>query len=94
MKKLLKSTKTKIILILILPICMLIGLFVFANSQDSKAEYPYSLQKTLYAYTSDVDAEPSYEVKVVLYLHPDRLYAESYVEYYSNGILVKSEKIR
>lgn len=94
MFKFLKNTKVKIGIILVTSLLVIGGLAVYSAKEDSKADVPYTLQKTLYAYTSDVDADPSYDVKIVLYLHPDRLYAESYVEYYSNGTLVKSEKIR
>lgn len=73
---------------------ILAGLVLIKNEKDSKGDVPYSLEKVLYGYTSDVDADPEYEVKVVIYPHPDRINSDSYVEYYSNGVLVKSEKIR
>lgn len=89
-----KKTIIKIVIILLILFALLTGIYCLYKRENIKADVPYSLQKTLYAYTSDVDADPEYEVKIVIFPHPDRLNTESYVEYYLDGVLVKSEKIR
>lgn len=93
-KKSLKNTKTKILTIIIVLVLIASSIGVLSYLQNSKADVPYSLMQELYAYTEDVDANPAYTVKIVLYQHPDRMYSESYVEYYLNGSLVKTEKFR
>lgn len=93
-KNSLKKTKTKVALLLILTLLIGIGVYLLVNEKDSKADYPYSMEKELYGYNRFVDADPDYTVKVTVYPHPDRLQNESFVEYYLNGTLVKKEKFR
>ena len=93
-KNSLKKTKTKVALLIILTLLIGVGVYLLVNEKDSKADYPYSMEKELYSYVSDVDADPGYMVKITVYPHPDRLHTESFIEYYLNGTLVKKEKFR